>query len=301
MFPDHIHSFLQFIKYEKRLSEHTIIAYANDLNSFNAYLLHTYDLHDATLIKLFHLRSYLVHLNEMKYAPAAVQRKLSAVKSLLKFLLKRSVIAENPSLTLKSPKIPKRLPVFLEQEQSQKLFSSTTFEDSFEGRTHQLILELLYQTGIRRTELIHLNEIDIDFYRNEIVVLGKRNKERAIPIGKELGNLIKEYQKEKRRSIVCEHKYLLTLESGKALYDNYVYRVVKRYLGTEITTLQKRSPHVLRHTFATHLTNNGADISAIKDLLGHSSLAATQIYTHNNIEHLKKVYQKAHPKASDQS
>jgi integrase/recombinase XerC len=301
MLPDQLKSFLQFTKFEKRMSEHTIAAYSNDLNSFIHYLLVTYELQAAGEIQLFHLRSYLVHLNELKYTPAAVRRKLSAVKSFLKFLLKRGAISENPALTLKAPKIPLRLPVFLEQEQSRKLFTTVQYPEGFEGLTHQLIMELLYQTGIRRSELIYLKEVDIDFYRREIVVLGKRNKERAIPIGEELCNLIKLYQKEKSECVACEHNYLLTLSSGKSLYDNYVYRVVKRYLGEDITTLQKRSPHVLRHTFATHLANNGADISAIKDLLGHSSLAATQIYTHNNIEHLKKVYQKAHPKASDQS
>ncbi|OJV50864.1 MAG: hypothetical protein BGO31_10315 [Bacteroidetes bacterium 43-16] len=301
MIQEHLKLFEQYLKYEKRMSAHTILAYAHDLNQFTAYLSGTYELEDTGRIEALHVRSFLVHLNEFKHKERSVQRKISSIKSFFKFLLKRGLIMSNPVAQIKVPKAPARLPVFLEQHQSEQLFSDIVYPAGLEGLTQQLVMELLYQTGIRRAELIHLKEADVDVYRNEIVVLGKRNKERAIPVGPQLVRLISEYLKEKKRIIVSEHNNLLTLESGKPLYDNYVYRVVKRYLGEGITTISKKSPHVMRHTFATHLTHNGAGISAIKELLGHSSLAATQIYTHSNIEYLKKIYQQAHPKATNES
>jgi len=302
MIKEHLTLFEQYLKYEKRMSTHTLLAYNHDLNQFIAYLSGTYELEDTTQIEALHIRSFLVHLNELKHKERSVQRKISAIKSFFKFLLKRKMIVANPVAQIKVPKAPARLPVFLEQHQSGKLFTDVRYPEGWDGFNHQLILELLYQTGIRRGELISLKERDVDMFRNEVVVLGKRNKERAIPIGADLVQLIREYLKEKKRIINSEHNNLLTLESGKPLYDNYLYRVVNRYLSEDkITTLSKKSPHVMRHTFATHLTHNGADISAIKELLGHSSLAATQIYTHSNIEHLKKIYQQAHPKATNES
>ncbi|RYD97114.1 MAG: integrase [Sphingobacteriales bacterium] len=301
MIKEHLTLFEQYLKYEKRMSAHTLLAYNYDLNQFVAYLAGTYELEDTARIEALHVRSYLVYLNELKHKERSVQRKISAIKSFFKFLLKREMLSTNPVAQIKAPKPPARLPVFLEQHQSSKLFTEVSYPEGWEGLTHQLILELLYQTGIRRGELISLKERDVDLFRNELVVLGKRNKERAIPIGADLVQLIREYLKEKKRIIISEHDNLLTLESGKPLYDNYVYRVVNRYLSQDITTLSKRSPHIMRHTFATHLTHNGAGINAIKELLGHSSLAATQIYTHSNIEHLKKIYQQAHPKATNES
>ncbi len=301
MIQDHIALFERFLKFEKRMSAHTLLAYKGDLVQFEKYINGTYQIEDVQQIKPLHVRSFLVHLNEQKYKERAVQRKISSIRTFYKFLMKRAIVDANPCTQIKTPKPPQRLPVFLEQHQSEKLFHEIEYPQGLEGLTHQLVMELLYQTGIRRAELINLKEIDVDLYRKEIVVLGKRNKERAIPIGTQLQELIENYIKEKRKTLVTEHNNLLTLDSGKPLYDNYVYRVVKRYLGTDITTLSKRSPHVMRHTFATQLTHNGADISAIKDLLGHSSLATTQIYTHSNIEHLKKIYQKAHPKATNES
>lgn len=283
------------------MSAHTLLAYHHDLNQFIGYLSGTYELEDTARVEALHIRSFLVHLNELKHKERSVQRKISAIKSFFKFLLKREMISNNPVAQIKVPKAPARLPVFLEQHQSEKLFTEVKYPEGWEGLNHQLILELLYQTGMRRAELISLKERDVDLFRNELVVLGKRNKERLIPIGAGLMQMIRNYLKEKQQIIHCEHNNLLTLESGKPLYDNYVYRVVNRYLNQDITTLSKKSPHVMRHTFATHLTHNGAGINAIKELLGHSSLAATQIYTHSNIEHLKKIYQQAHPKATNES
>jgi integrase/recombinase XerC len=294
-----IDQFERYLRFEKRVSDRTLIAYKGDLDQFSTYLTELYEIVDIADVKPIHIRSWLVSLREKDaHKERSMQRKISALKSWYKFLLKRQHVAVDPLLQIKAPKAPKRIPVFLEQEQSEKLFDETEFEDSFKGRTDQLIMELLYQTGIRRAELIGLQEADIDLYRKQIVVMGKRSKERAIPIGAQLADLIRKYMQEKKERASVENKFLLTLDSGKPLYDNYVYRRVKEYIGSDITTLSKRSPHVMRHTFATQLMNNGAGISAIKELLGHSSLAATQVYTHSNIEHLKKIYQKAHPKAS---
>lgn len=294
-----IDQFERYLRFEKRVSDRTLIAYKGDLDQFSTYLTELYEIVDIADVKPIHVRSWLVSLREKDaHKERSMQRKISALKSWYKFLLKRQHVAVDPLLQIKAPKAPKRIPVFLEQEQSEKLFAETEFEDSFKGRTDQLIMELLYQTGIRRAELIGLQEADIDLYRKQIVVMGKRSKERAIPIGAQLADLIQKYMQEKKERASVENKFLLTLDSGKPLYDNYVYRRVKEYIGSDITTLSKRSPHVMRHTFATQLMNNGAGISAIKELLGHSSLAATQVYTHSNIEHLKKIYQKAHPKAS---
>lgn len=301
MMHDQLTLFEQYLKYEKRMSVHTLRAYKSDLAQFDQYISATYELEQLQQIEAVHVRSFLVHLNDLKYKERAVQRKISAIRSLFKFLMKRGFVDVNPCALVRTPKPPRRLPVFLEQHQSARLFDEIEYPEGFEGLTHQLVMEILYQTGVRRGELINLKERDADMYRKEIVVLGKRNKERAIPIGEQLIKLIENYIKEKKKTLVCEHNNLLTLESGKPLYDNYVYRITKRYLSADITTLSKRSPHVMRHTFATQLTHNGAEISAIKDLLGHSSLAATQIYTHSNIEHLKKIYQKAHPKATNES
>ena len=293
-----IDQFERYLRFEKRVSDRTLIAYKSDLQQFSDYLSETYEISDIAEVKPIHVRSWLVSLREHNaHNERSLQRKISCLKSWYKFLLKRVQVTADPMVQIKAPKAPRRIPVFLEQEQSEKLFSKE-FEDSFKGRTDQLIMELLYQTGIRRAELIGLKEADIDLYRNQIVVMGKRSKERAIPIGADLSSLIRKYMEEKKQRISTENKFLLTLDSGKPLYDNYVYRAVKTYIGSDITTLSKRSPHVMRHTFATQLMNNGAGISAIKELLGHSSLAATQVYTHSNIEHLKKIYQKAHPKAS---
>lgn len=293
--------FEQFLRFEKRMSAHTLQAYNSDLRQFNNYIKEFYGPNDAQEILAVHVRSFLVHLNENKYKERAVQRKIASIRSWFKFLMKRSMITSDPCAQIRAPKAAQRLPVFLEQHQTERLFNEASYPEGFEGLTHQLIMELLYRTGIRRAELINLKEMDADRDRKEIVVLGKRSKERAIPIGNELVALIEHYKKEKNRTVVSEHNNLLTLLSGKPLYDNYVYRVTKRYLNAEVSSSRKKSPHVMRHTFATQLTHNGADISAIKDLLGHSSLAATQIYTHSNIEHLKKIYQKAHPKATNES
>jgi len=279
------------------MSEHTFSAYANDLNEFRQYLSDTYPLlEQVTEIELFHIRSWIAYMAEKKAGARTLQRKSSALKSFFHYLLKNSIIKRNPAKMVRTPKPPKRLPVFLEEKETQVILAAPApGETEMETATGKLIIELLYQTGIRRAELCNLKETDIEISLKQIRVLGKRNKERLIPVNNFLLADIKEYTDLKRKTFNQPTPFLLCLKSGKPVYPNYVYRVVKTYL--QQTNLSKKSPHILRHTFATQLSNNGADLSAIKDLLGHSSLAATQIYTHNNIEKLKEQYRKAHPKS----
>lgn len=291
-----IPDFLHYIRFEKRMSEHTFIAYQNDLSQFSLFLKEQFDLDEVTLIRHIHLRSWLAQLKEEEKSERTLQRKISAVKSLFKYLLRLGLVSQNPTRQISIPKAPKRLPVFLEEQQTQQITTALTYPEGFEGDTERLIVELLYQTGMRRGELTGLSESDIEFSRKQIRVLGKRNKERMIPVAEELLIDLRQYMNEKRKIFNQPSTSLLCLMSGKPLYAQYVYRIVQKHLKT-ITTLTKKSPHVLRHTFATQLSNNGAELNAVKELLGHSSLAATQIYTHNNIDRLKEVYRKAHPKS----
>lgn len=290
-----IPEFLRYIRFEKRMSEHTSIAYGHDLSQFQQFLLDSFALDNVLPVKHIHIRSWLAALKEAKMSERTLQRKISAVKSLFKYLLRLGVVPQNPTRQVSVPKAPKRLPVFLEEQQTEQM-NTAAYPDGFEGDTERLIVELLYQTGMRRAELVGLKESDIEFSRQQIRVLGKRNKERLIPVGKELLIDLRQYMDEKRKVFNQPTSFLLCVQSGKPVYPQYVYRVVQKYLK-DITTLNKKSPHVLRHTFATQLSNNGAELNAIKELLGHSSLAATQIYTHNNIDRLKEVYRKAHPKS----
>jgi integrase/recombinase XerC len=291
-----IPDFLHYVRFEKRMSEHTFIAYQNDLNQFSLFLQQQFELDEVTLIKHIHVRSWLAELKEEEKSERTLQRKISAVKSLFKYLLRLGLVNQNPTRQISIPKAPKRLPVFLEEQQTEQITTALTYPEGFEGDTERLIVELLYQTGMRRGELTGLKESDIEFSRKQIRVLGKRNKERMIPVAEDLLIDLRQYMDEKRKIFNQPSPFLLCLMSGKPLYPQYVYRIVQKHLKT-ITTLTKKSPHVLRHTFATQLSNNGAELNAVKELLGHSSLAATQIYTHNNIDRLKEVYRKAHPKS----
>lgn len=291
-----IPEFLRYIRFEKRMSDHTFIAYQNDLKQFSDYLKQEIGLEEITLIRHIHIRSWLAHLKEAQMGERTLQRKISAVKSLFKYLLRLGQVTENPTRLVHTPKAPKRLPAFLEEKQTAQIAETLSYPEGFEGDTERLIMELLYQTGMRRAELVGLKELDIEFSRKQIRVLGKRNKERMIPVGEDLLIDLRAYIDEKRKIFNPAGNFLLCLMNGKPVYPQYVYRVVQKHLK-DITTLRKKSPHVLRHTFATQLSNNGAELNAIKELLGHSSLAATQIYTHNNIDRLKEVYRKAHPKS----
>lgn len=289
-------AFIDYLRYEKRMSPHTLSAYTNDLRQFFSYLKNTYSVSDSGIKEISHfmIRSWLMSLIEKKITARSVNRKISTLKSFYKFLLREKAISASPMSKILSPKTPKRLPVFIEENKMNLLLEKEFFKDNFEGKRNRLLVELLYSTGIRRAELIHLKESDIDFQNNTLKVLGKRNKERMIPFTSHLKKIIQEYLEEKHK--ISGNDFLFVSKKGKQMNPVSVHQVVTKTLG-KITTLSKKSPHVLRHTFATHLLNNGADINAIKELLGHANLAATQVYTHNTIEKLKSVYLKAHPKA----
>jgi len=296
MFYDRINDFIQYLRFEKRYSPNTLIAYRKDLLQFQSYILENFDMSDPLQVTHFHIRSWLATEKEEQDLKArSINRKLSSLNSFYKNLLKKQLIAKNPVKQLHAQKLPERLPVFLKENETETLLDTLVFDDGFKGYTDRMICELLYLTGMRRNELIQLMETDIEWSLNQIRVLGKGNKERLLPIDNHLKQNIKDYINEKQKLQQYNSQYLLNLDNGKQLYPAYVYRIVKKYL-TLSTTLHKKSPHVLRHTFATHLLNKGANIQAIKDLLGHSSLAATQIYTHNNIERLKEIHKLNHPR-----
>ncbi|WP_236652806.1 tyrosine-type recombinase/integrase [Chitinophaga vietnamensis] len=301
--------FISYIQLEKRYSSHTSTAYRNDLFQFFDFITESYS---TTLIAdLSHVmvRSWLAKLMENAITAKSVNRKISSLKSFFKFCLLQGLIKTSPMAKVVAPKVSRRLPGFIEEKGMRALqdnrspvsvTSVSIFENDFEGITHRLIFEIFYQTGIRLSELISLLEFRVDRSALTIKVLGKGGKERLIPISPALSEQISRYMELKRQQLETFEEGVLLVHplSGKRLYPKYVYLTVRKYLTMhEITTLKKKSPHILRHTFATHLTNNGADLNAVKELLGHSSLAATQVYTHNTIEQLKKVYQQAHPKA----
>ena len=294
MFNKQIDSFFDYLTYEKKYSVHTITSYKNDISQFLRFINPNAESFALTEFNYQQIRSWVASLIKDKIAPRSVNRKLSSLKSLFKYLQRQQVIAINPMAKISGPKTPKRLPVFIDEHQMEDLFAKVTFEDGFNGMRDRLILDLFYQTGIRRTELTHLKELDVDLFNSTIKVLGKRNKERIIPISLALKRNLESYLQVKQEQNLS-NPMLLVSEKGHTLSDQAVYSTVKKYLS-QITTIQKKSPHVLRHTFATHLLNNGADINAVKDLLGHANLSATQVYTHNTIEKLKKSYKQAHPR-----
>ncbi|WP_421892596.1 tyrosine-type recombinase/integrase [Marinoscillum sp.] len=290
-----IDTFLKYLRFEKRYSEHTLTAYRKDLTQLEIFLSAEFEICDFREVQHAHLRNWMVSLMESGLEPKSVNRKMASVKAFFKFLLAREHVASNPTGRLKSLKVDKKLPSFVRESEMITLLDQIEFSKDFPGARDRLILELLYATGIRLTELINLSDPDINLYQGSIKVLGKRNKERVIPTAEYIVKSIKEYQQLRNAEFgFCD--YLLVTDSGNKLYPMMVYRIVKKYLD-QVTTISKRSPHVLRHTFATHLLNKGADLNAVKDLLGHTSLAATQVYTHNSMEKLKSVFDQAHPKA----
>jgi integrase/recombinase XerC len=292
-----IQPFVDYLKFQKRYSQHTIIAYQTDLIAFFDFMEKKYGSLTLPEIKPVLVKTWLADLKENNIEAKSINRKISSLKSFFKYQLKEQTVTASPMATIISPKIKKRLPQFVEKADTDTLFTYVEFPDDWQGKTDRLLLQLLYGTGIRQAELISIKENQIDNYKKVIKVLGKGNKERIIPVNDELIAAIKEYASDKRKTFEqYDANVLLINEKGKKLYPKYVYNSVKKYLS-KITTISKKSPHVLRHTFATHLMNNGADLNAVKELLGHSSLAATQIYTHNSIEKLKDIHKKAHPKA----
>ena len=285
--------FLEYLEFEKRYSVHTLKSYRTDLDQLQTYLTTTYDENGIEHVTHDMLRSWIVSLIEAKISTRSVSRKLSAVKSFFKWGRKFEYVSADPTLKLTLPKIPKRLPVYVEEEEMEIINTQGMFPDTFEGKRDRLIVELFYQTGIRSNELLMLKTKDVDFHRGTIKVLGKRNKERIIPVGSDVISLMEPYYKIRARDFEPSPFFFITLK-GESLYPKLVYKIVNTYLG-RVSSLRKKSPHVLRHTFATHMLNRGADLNAIKELLGHSSLAATQVYTHNSIEKLQEIHRKAHP------
>ncbi len=295
MFNERLTDFLQYLRFEKRYSPHTLLAYQKDLEQFDSYLSQEFSMNDLKLITHFHIRGWLAGMKGEKQTSRTINRKISSLNSYYKYLRRLGYVEKNPVRQLHAQRLPERLPVYLKEKETEHLLEEVQFEEGFQGFTDRLIVELLYATGMRRNELQQLKEKDIEWSLNQVRILGKGNKERLVPVSPVLLDTFRDYIQEKKKLEVYNDIYLLNLESGIPVYAGYIYRVVKKYLG-KTTTLQKKSPHVLRHTFATHLLNNGANIQAIKDLLGHSSLAATQIYTHNNIDKLKEIHRQNHPR-----
>jgi integrase/recombinase XerC len=294
---DYIVSFLNNLEFEKRYSKRTIESYQIDLLQFKQYCIST-GLADGEICmadsKL--IRGWVINLIEGGCSNRSVNRKISTLKSFYKYLLRQGTINENPLIKVDSLKTQKKLPAFVTQNQMQRLFREVEFGSDFSGYRNKLIIELFYNTGVRLSELINIKCNDVDRTNLMLKVLGKRNKERFIPVTLRMIGAIDCYIDQRRQELSDASDYLFITQNGKKMYPKLVYRIVKTALSL-VTTLDKRSPHVLRHTFATHMLNNGAEINAIKELLGHSNLAATQIYTHNTFEKLKKIYKQAHPRA----
>jgi integrase/recombinase XerC len=291
-----VQSFLEYLKYEKRYSIHTLTSYQTDLAGFFDYLDAQFGKVPLKEIDHNYVRSWLVNLKEKKLTSKSINRKISGLKSFFKYHLRTGAIEATPMSKVISPKISKRLPVFVKEEDTKRLVEALSQStENWKTLNAKLLISIFYSTGMRLSELINLKEKQIDFSRSQIKVLGKGNKERIIPLSKELKDMITDYQQLKKKNFEKTDNTLLVTEKGKRLYPKYAYLLVNQVLGAA-STLDKKSPHVLRHTFATHLMNNGADLNAVKELLGHSSLASTQVYTHNTIEKLKDIHKKAHPK-----
>ena len=294
-----LEQFIAYIKYEKRYSPHTVAAYESDLAQFYTFLNHPEEvITHPSQITHHHIRNWMVELMNAKLTSRSINRKVATLRKYFKFLLQGDIIKATPTARIQTPKITKQLPVVVEEEKlSRMLDSKEIFTADFNGQRDKLIIELLFGTGMRLSELLGITEADINTYEGTVKVLGKRNKERIIPLNKELKLLLQEYLMLKKNEIFANKSLKLIVTSkGADAYAKMIYLIVQKYLNY-ISTQDKKSPHVLRHTFATSLLNKGADLNAIKDLLGHASLSATQVYTHNSVERLKSIYKQAHPKA----
>jgi integrase/recombinase XerC len=291
--------FIRYLRFEKRYSVHTVEAYERNLDQFIAYFQKDYgDLPQVSAISHHHIRGWLASIKETgpNTTATTLNHKTATLSSFFRFACQQGFALKNPVRQLHSMRLPKRLPVAIQEPQADKLINETAFGAGFKGFTDRLICELLYSTGMRRQELLTLRETDIAWGQKLIRVLGKGNKERLIPISDALIDDLRDYIAAKKCELERpDREFVLVLPTGKPLYASYVYRVVNLHLR-DVTTQKKRSPHVLRHSFATHLLNNGANIQAIKELLGHSSLAATQVYTHTDIERLKEIHKTSHPR-----
>ncbi len=291
-----IQPFINYLKFEKRYSQHTITSYQADLISFFDFVVIQFGETPLQQISHTYIRSWLAGLKENDLSSKSINRKISTLKSFFKYQIKTGVLLQSPMAKVVSPKVEKRLPNFIADKDIKMLFNHIDFPDTWKGKTERLLLQLFYQTGMRLSEAITLKEAGVNFSSGTIKVLGKGSKERLIPLNPMLQEEIKQYLTDKTKDLNLGFtETLLVTQKGKPLAPRAVYTSVKSYLSL-VTTIEKRSPHVLRHTFATHLTNNGADLNAVKELLGHSSLAATQVYTHNTIGRLKNIHKRSHPK-----
>ena len=294
---NHKESFLQYLQIEKRYSLHTVRSYLNDLDQFYLFLSSQGLSDDPVVVTSHDIRAWIVSMLENKYSTVSVHRKISCLRVFYRYLRKEGIVKSDPLEKVVLPKRKKTLPVFVEEEALTNLLDNYSFGDGFAGIRNRTIIELLYLTGMRRSELIGLRDQDVDLAEGSLKVTGKRNKQRIIPLVKSFNQRLEEYIKVRNENVdTSDNGWFFITDKGNKLYDKYVYNTVNKYLAM-VTTIEKKSPHILRHTFATHMLNRGADLNSIKELLGHANLSATQIYTHNTFEKLKKVYKQAHPRA----
>ncbi len=289
-------SFLKFLRFEKNYSDKTIVSYGTDLSKFEEYFKKLDENLDFPAVDADIIRGWVLSLMEDGYTATSVNRKLSSLRSFYHYLLRQGVVSVDPLLKVTGLKKKKPLPVFIKDADMTRLLDETAFDAGFEGLRDRLILEVFYETGIRRSELIGLTDADVDLFAKQIKVTGKRNKQRLIPFGDELKEDIEAYLSARKDLLPEGGEAFFVRKNGKAMYPYLVYLLVKRYLS-RVVSLKKKSPHVLRHTFATSMLNNHAELSAVKELLGHESLTTTEVYTHTTFEELKKVYEQAHPRA----
>ena len=290
-------SFLQYLKAEKRYSPHTIKSYSNDLDQFSAFLISLDQSDELSEASSHDIRAWIVYLMEKDYSAVSVHRKISCLRVFFKYMRKENLIKGDPMQKVALPKKEKRLPAFIEEKSMTKLLDEYKFSDDFAGVRDKTIIEMLYFTGMRRAELIGLKDSDIDIADLTVKVIGKRNKQRIIPLVKSFIVTLKDYINKRDEAIEKkDNEWFFITDKGNKMYEKFVYNKVKSYLSA-VTTSDKKSPHILRHTIATHMLNKGADLNSIKELLGHANLSATQVYTHNTFEKLKKIYKQAHPRA----
>ncbi len=293
---EHLNSFHNYLKFERRYSTHTITAYIADINDFIKYFQHLYETEEIQSANHKQIRSWIVGLMNEGIVPKSINRKISSLRTFYKFLVSKNIVETNPVLKINGLKTPKRLPQFVDIKDMDTLLERIEFTDDYEGKRDQIIVELFYATGMRLSELCALETSSIDTINGVVKVLGKGNKERLIPIHPQLLQKIQAYINYKNTQYKENQSFLFLTQKGEKIYHKLIYRKIKSYLSL-VTTLHKKSPHILRHTFATHMVNEGAELNAVKEILGHSSLAATQVYTHNTIQKLKNVHKQAHPKS----